>query len=270
MSQLPSLLLARLGALALLGVVGASMGCEGARQPRTAAWQRGKAVIIPIRGSVEAATLESVEQGLAMAKEAGAAIVVLSINTLGGELRAALDIADAIRSAQGPMAVAYVDDEAISAGAVIALACSEIVMNEPSMLGDCAVVEGSSGEIIQSERVNAPLLERLRALCAGKYPRALVDAMVSPGADVWEVETLSGKQEYLTGDEFRELLGNPSRLARYKDARAAMKVAQSGRLLTMNDTQARRFGFSQATVKSLDEVLERYGAGGTRRTGQGG
>lgn len=221
-----------------------------------------KVVFIKLDSMVGEGMLYSVRRRLATAKGMNPALVVFEMDTLGGALHPALQIADLIFGFTQCPTVAWVNREAISAGALISVACSEIVMQESSVMGDSAVVEGASGEMLRSEKIDSYLRARFLNFCEGKYPGALVEAMVTIGTEVYELETLDGRFEYLTANDYQNLLRSPEQFARYKDPRSAKKVLESGKLLTMNEKQARHFGFSSATIRSREELLGFYGLAG--------
>ncbi len=239
---------------------------KGAAEPHPEARAKpgpgSKVVFIPLDGMVGEGMLYSVRRRVATAKGLHPALIVFEMNTLGGGLLAALKIGDLIFAIKDVPTVAWVNPEAISAGSLISVACSEIVMQESSVLGDSAVVEGSSGEMLRSEKIDSYLRARFKNFCEGKYPGALAEAMVTVGTEVYEVETLDGKREYFTGNDYQNLLRSPEQLARFRDPRNAPKVIEAGKLLTMNEKQAKRFGFSTATIKSRDELLAFYGLTG--------
>ncbi|HUT32616.1 MAG TPA: NfeD family protein [Planctomycetota bacterium] len=218
-----------------------------------------RVVFIPLDGMVGDGMLYSVRRRVSTAKGMDPALVVFEMNTLGGALFPALKIGDLIFGIKDFPTVAYVNPEAISAGALISVSCTEIVMSGSSLIGDSAVVSGESGEMLRSEKIDSYLRRRFENFCEGKYPTALAEAMVTVGTEVYEVETRDGKLEYFTANDYQNLLRSPERLRRYKDPRNAQKVIESGKLLTMNEKLARRFGFSSATVKSRQDLLALYG-----------
>jgi len=238
-------------------------GDEARSRPRAKPTPGGdKVVFIKLDSMVGEGMLYSVRRRLATARGMNPALVVFEMDTLGGALHPALQIADLIFAFTACPTVAWVNREAISAGALISVSCSEIVMQESSVLGDSAVVEGASGEMLRSEKIDSYLRARFLNFCEGKYPGALVEAMVTLGTEVYELETPEGKFEYLTANDYQNLLRSPEQFARYKDPRSARKVLESGKLLTMNEKQGKHFGFSSATIKSQEELLAFYGLSG--------
>jgi len=91
--------------------------------------------VIPIRGQIEGALLYVIRRGLAEAERQDAAAVVLVMDTPGGTLAAASDIVRAIQAAHRPVHT-FVEKDAFSAGAIIALATRKIFMAPGAVIGD--------------------------------------------------------------------------------------------------------------------------------------
>lgn len=95
----------------------------------------GKAVYwVPVDQEVERGLSRFLERALSEAEEAQAEAVVLEIDTLGGEVGAALEIGKSIRRSRVPV-IAYIRGEAISAGAYISLNADQILMSPGSAMG---------------------------------------------------------------------------------------------------------------------------------------
>lgn len=90
--------------------------------------------LIPIHGTIEPGLAEFVERGLLEASTAGAAAVILQINTFGGRLDAATEIRDRVIASPTPI-IAYVEERAWSAGALIGLAAYKLAMSTRSSIG---------------------------------------------------------------------------------------------------------------------------------------
>src|SRR5262249_12976791 len=84
----------------------------------------------PMGGIIGLGRAPFVQRVLKEANDAGAAAVILEINTFGGRLDAAVLIRDALLNAR-VRTVAFVNRRAISAGALIALPAEKIVMAAP-------------------------------------------------------------------------------------------------------------------------------------------
>ena len=74
------------------------------------------------------------------AEQNNADAIVFKINTFGGRVDAATQIKDAILSSK-ILTIAFINNRAISAGALIALSCNKIVMVPGSSIGAATVVD---------------------------------------------------------------------------------------------------------------------------------
>src|SRR5687767_14856415 len=100
--------------------------------------------VAPIEGIIDLGLAPFVQRVLDEAAAAGAAAVVLDINTFGGRVDAAVQIRDALLNAKVPT-VAYVNRRAISAGALISLAAQHLVMAPGATIGAATPVMAGGG-----------------------------------------------------------------------------------------------------------------------------
>jgi len=104
-------------------------------EPVAAAANTAPVYVIPIDGQIEGALLYVIRRGLAEADAKQAAAVILVMNTPGGALKATGDIIASIQASDVPV-YTFVDKQAFSAGAIIALATKAIYMAPGSVIGD--------------------------------------------------------------------------------------------------------------------------------------
>ncbi|MFS0554613.1 NfeD family protein [Brevibacillus sp. 179-C9.3 HS] len=107
-----------------------------------------KAVWIPVDSTIERGLESFLERAFADAQEQQADLVILHINTPGGEVNAADQIGQLIR--QAPMhVIAYIDNQAFSAGTYIALNANEIIMTPGSSMGAATPIDlaGNAADI---------------------------------------------------------------------------------------------------------------------------
>ncbi|WP_435529546.1 NfeD family protein, partial [Paramuribaculum intestinale] len=100
---------------------------------------------IDLDEEIGATTWQFTRAGLQAARERGADLVLVHLNTYGGEVGAA----DSIRTALlhcGIPTMAFVDNNAASAGALIALACDTVIMRPDATMGAATVVNGTDGQ----------------------------------------------------------------------------------------------------------------------------
>ncbi|MBL8763090.1 MAG: hypothetical protein JNM07_02330 [Phycisphaerae bacterium] len=181
-----------------------------------AARQAKNVAVITIHGPIDAVTSMSVQRRIKEAAAAKADAIVFELDTPGGEVGAALEICGAIKRSPVPNTVAWVNPDAYSAGALIALACREVVVNEASTLGDALPVKlsfiGMINAMPEAERqkFTAPLLaEVVDSARRHGYDEKLVQGMVSRGVELWWVEKQgTGERLFIDRAEYRMLFGN--------------------------------------------------------------
>ncbi len=131
---------------------------------------------VPVTGVIEMGIAPFIERSIEEAEAAGAAAVVLDIDTPGGRIDAAQQIVDAVSDADLPV-YAYVNRRALSAGALIALATDGIYMRPGATLGAATPVTGDGEKA--SEKIVSAFRSEFRALAEnrGLDPR-VAEAMV--------------------------------------------------------------------------------------------
>lgn len=99
-------------------------------------------MLIPVKQDIESGLEGFLNRAFATASEQGADVVILDIDTPGGEVGAANNIGHLVR--ESPMEViAYIDNQAFSAGTYIALNADKIVMTPGSNIGAAAPIDRS-------------------------------------------------------------------------------------------------------------------------------
>lgn len=129
-----------------------------------------RAVVFTIDAEIDAAawlhTRSVLDQVAASREPVG--LVMLRLNTYGGEV----DMADSIRTAlmrlHIPTAV-YIDHNAASAGALISLACDTVIMAPGATIGAATVVDGSGEPMPPKYQSYWSSIMRATAMAHGKY-----------------------------------------------------------------------------------------------------
>lgn len=152
--------------------------------------------VIPVSGLIYDFTHESLERRVNKAIDGGATLIVIELDTPGGVVTSALKISKYIRTIPVPT-VAWVHNEAYSAGIMLAAACDEIVMSKASATGDCApIVPGMDLAPTERAKVLSPILEEFRdSAQANGYDYAMFHAMCVLGVEVYLVEKNDGSGE---------------------------------------------------------------------------
>ena len=177
--------------------------------------------VAPIEGMIDLGLAPFVRRVLDEAAAAGAAAVILEVNTFGGRVDAAVLIRDALLDSR-IRTVAFVNKRAISAGALISLAAERIIMADGGTIGAATPVElGAPGAPAQpvAEKTVSYMRKEFRATAESrKRPPLLAEAMVD--SDV-----------------------------------AIPGVIAKGKLLTLTTQEALKHGLADARADTLDAVL---------------
>ncbi len=212
-----------------------------------------KAAIISCKGMIDQGLLDSLERRSEMAMAAGADYLVYEIETYGGLVASADSIAKYFIQTIGDRAqtVAYVQTEAISAGAMISVSCNDIIMRQSTTIGDCAPITiGGKLEGVEREKSESFIRAAFqRAAEANGYPELLLKAMVTMQVEVWRVRNLETDEW-----EFFEAKELPEDANAY-DVDGAEEIVGDTEILTLTDSQALEYGITRAVVADMDEAL---------------
>lgn len=173
-----------------------------------------KVVVIPIDGPIARPILYIVRRGLKEAIDEKATAVVLTINTPGGEMGVTLEIMEALEKFPGET-IAYIDREAMSAGAFISAATDEIYFAPGGIIGAAAPVTSGGGDIDKTmkEKLVSYMKGKVRAISEGKgYRGQVVSAMIDVDYELKiddKVIKEKGSLLTLTASEAMETYGEP-------------------------------------------------------------
>lgn len=209
-----------------------------------------KVVAVPITETINGPNVYILRRAIKTAIEEGARAVVFVIDTPGGYGSSMLEMMEAIKRFEG-ITIAYVDDEAMSAGAFISFSADEIWYHPDAVIGSAAVVAGSGQEIPETmrQKIDSYIRAKIRAVenahpYKAKVMRAMMDA---------DYELLIDGKVPTIGDE---------------------PITKEGELLALTATEAlTRFGepptplFGEGIADDLDDLLDqRFGAGNWQLT----
>jgi membrane-bound serine protease (ClpP class) len=142
--------------------------------------------VIAIEGTIDLGLAPFLARTIRDAQAAGAAAVMLDINTFGGRVDAAVAMRDSLVSAP-VRTIAFVNQRAISAGALIALACDTVIMTKGGTIGAATpVVGGGSGDTQPAnEKSISYVRSEFRATAeARKRPAEFAEAMVDVDVEI--------------------------------------------------------------------------------------
>ncbi|MBN2403179.1 MAG: serine protease [Spirochaetes bacterium] len=210
-----------------------------------------KIYIIPVSGDIDPAMASFIKRSVKGLPKEKDTVVVFEMDTFGGRVDSALEIVDSITGMRNAKTIAYIKTNAISAGALISLACKSTAMNENTTIGDCAPIAYSAeGPQMLDEKHQSPLRAKFRALARlNGYPSALAESMVSIDMEVYRIE-IDNKIIYMDSIEYNDLSD-----AKKKRIKLKRTVIAQGQLLTMDNTEAQELGFSMFTVAGLEDML---------------
>ena len=152
--------------------------------------------VVPIEGIIDLGLAPFLSRTIREANEAGAAAVLLEINTFGGRVDAAVAMRDTLLNSP-VRTIAFVNQRAISAGALIALACETLVMTQGGTIGAAAPVLSGAGETKPADEKSVSYVRKeFRATAEVRNrPPEFAEAMVD--ADV-EIAGVIAKGKLLT------------------------------------------------------------------------
>jgi membrane-bound serine protease (ClpP class) len=180
---------------------------------------KSKVMVMEIKDEIDPRMLRYVKLALENAEKIKADYVVIDMDTYGGVLTDAKEIVDLIMDFKKPVWV-YVNSDAASAGALISIACDSIYMSPGATIGAATVVEGAGGQAAP-DKYQAYMRGIMRSTAEknGRDPR-IAEGMVD---------------ERIVIDS----------------------IKQEGRVITFTTKEALKYGFCEAQVESIQEILKR-------------
>ena len=204
--------------------------------------------VINIRNEIGNGLRVYIDNGIKRASEAEADAIIFDVHTPGGAVGAARDIIDAIQRTEIPT-IAYVNTEAISAGAMISLSCDQIVMRHGGAIGDSAPVSIQGEEL--SEKAVSYIRGKIRATAerGGRNPD-IAAAMVDKR--LYLVRLMDGEIITLREEEYNER----------KEVGEAMDIIAAGgpegELLTLTTEEALEYNLADGEADTVKDLLGLY------------
>lgn len=151
--------------------------------------------VITIDGDINSRMWIYARKGMSEAVSLNSDLLVVSINTYGGELQYADSIATLLMKSKLPT-IAFVDNNAASAGALIAIACDKIYMRSGGRIGAATVVDGIDGKAMPDKYqsymraiMRAAAESHGRDSIGGWYRDPLIaEAMVDPNTIIPDID----------------------------------------------------------------------------------
>jgi membrane-bound serine protease (ClpP class) len=179
-----------------------------------------KIMLLEIKAQIDARTNRYLDLGLKKAKKEEVEGVIIEMDTYGGAVYDANDMRNNILEFEIPVHV-YIKTKAISAGALISIACDSIYMARGANIGAATVVTQTGEAAPDKYQSFMRSIMRSTAEAKGRDPK-IAEAMVDEKLDL-------------------------------------DSISPSGSVLTFTVDEALKNGFCEKKVKSIDEILERNG-----------
>jgi membrane-bound serine protease (ClpP class) len=182
--------------------------------------QKTTVMVMEIKSEIDPRMNRYVDLALQHARTIKADVVVLEMDTYGGILTDAKEIVDKIMDFEKPIWV-YINSDAASAGALIAIACDSIYMSPGASIGAATVVSATGEKAPDKYQSYMRSIMRSIAEENGRNPR-IAEGMV--------------------------------------DERVVIdSLKKEGEVLTFSTNEAIKYGFCEARVNSIEEILQRNG-----------
>ena len=189
---------------------------------------------INIQKNIGSTTWVYLQNGLHQAKEKKADYVLLHINTYGGGVMEADSMRTAILNSPIPV-IAFIDNNAASAGALISIACDSIYMRSSANMGAATVVSGDGDQAPDKYQSYMRGIMRATAESQGKDTLLIgSDTIISWKRDPKIAEAMVDERISIVG------------------------VIDSTQVLTLTASQAIDLKYCEGIAENIDEVAHKY------------
>ena len=219
-----------------------SSPCLGAVTNEIAAGGSRQVYVLPVRDDIAPPIVYLLRRGVKEAMEAGAELLVLDMETNGGRFDSTKEIIQILDQFEG-LTVTYVNRDAYSAGAFIAVATKQIYMAPQSVIGAAAPIMMSPGGG-GVDQMPATMEAKMTSAVAARV-RASAE---KNGHNTQVVEAMINKNKRLEID--------------------GQVLNEEGQILTLTDVEAaRKYGdppkalLSLGTVRDIETLVEDLGFG---------
>lgn len=176
---------------------------------------QARVVVIPVRAEIATPELYILRRGLKEAMEQKVDTVILDMETPGGSASVTMEIMEALDRFPGRK-VTYVNDDAGSAGAIIAAVTDEIYLAPTGVIGAAELISGDGQDVGDGlkRKMNSYLSAKVRAFSDQRPMRAqVIKAMMDPEFEFKigdEIIKPKGELLSLTAQEAVKTYGDPA------------------------------------------------------------
>nr|WP_147532723.1 nodulation protein NfeD [Bacillus marasmi] len=189
--------------------------------PQAASSNEQIVYVVPIEETVEKGLHAFLQRAINTAEENNADAIIFEVNTPGGAVDAAGEIGKLLTSTD-IKTVSFINKHALSAGAYIAINTDEIYMVPGSTMGSAAIIDQQGNTA--GKKAESYWLAAMKAAANGSERNPIIAAAMA--------------DESIDLPEYG---------------------APKGKLLTLTAEQAIEVGYSDGTVKNLDDLLAKLG-----------
>ncbi len=254
------------GSALLRGEVTASASTQPAVIPQAATAPStyrgdGRAVIIELKGEINEYNRDRLFHRFDEARRLGANTVILDIDSWGGLVTSGLEISRYIKRQSDLHTVAFIQDKAISAGAMIAMACDEIVVSSSCSLGDCApIIFGKEGlenmDTANRAKAESPvLLDFDESAARNHHDPLLAAAMVDVTRVVYWIQNPAGERKFVGPEDYKDLTAK----GWINVPGEKSPIDGDLTLLVVDSNQAIRYGLATQMLSSADALVAQRG-----------
>lgn len=201
--------------------------------------------VLDIRTEIGGGVSSYIMKGIQRAEAANADAIIFDVDTPGGKVDSAVKIITLIQDTEIPT-IAFVNRQAISAGAMISAACTQIVMTSGATIGDSAPVDSRGNEA--SEKIVSYVRGKIRSTAErqGRNPD-IAEAMVD-------------KRLFLVRLKNGDIIKlRPVEYMNEQDAGTQMEIlCAEGELLNLTTRQALDYRFVDTQAETISELLSQY------------
>ncbi|MBF0099905.1 MAG: serine protease [Desulfobacterales bacterium] len=228
--------------------------CQSVGAERTD--QKLQIFIVSAKGDVDPGMAAYIKSAVDSIQHQDNMLIILEMDTFGGRVDSALSIVETMTRIPKERTIAFVTHKAISAGALIALSCGQLVMKHNTTIGDCApIMFSNEGPTMLGEKFQSPLRATFRSIAIRNgYPQVLAEAMVTAEMEVYKLEDANGSVTFMDSRDYNELKDKEK-----KKFVSKKTVVAKDELLTMNDVEAKDLQFSKMSVDRIEDYLAQSG-----------
>ncbi|MBD3676140.1 MAG: hypothetical protein HUJ26_21735 [Planctomycetaceae bacterium] len=214
--------------------------------------------LVKLEGPIDWGTEFRLMRQIDRAIEQGADTLIVEITSPGGMLGPSHNLAEKLAGLadQGVRTIAYVPEEAISGGGLIAFGCDEIYLHPDAFIGDIGPIEMREGGQFQhaDEKIVSMLREIVSSLAQKKgRPPALLMSMVDRNLPVYRVtDRETGRVWYASDNEIQQSGGQWVK-------QEMVEGTQEGLFLTLDGERAAEMLVAESPVDSYDDFKQRIG-----------